>query len=49
MKTFKSHQKEINQYIKEKLKFKFHKELDERKLIRLEHFGIAIFNPAHND
>jgi hypothetical protein len=46
---FKAHQKEINQYIRTKVKFKFHKEQDERKLISLEHFAIAIFNPSHND
>ncbi len=46
---FKAHQKEINQYIRQKLNFKFFKEQDERKLISLEHFAIAIFNPAYND
>jgi hypothetical protein len=46
---FKAHQKEVNQYIRQKLKFKFYKEQDERKLISLEHFAIAVFNPAHND
>lgn len=46
---FKAHQKEVNQYIRQKLKFKFYKEQDERKLISLEHFAIAVFNPSHND
>lgn len=46
---FKAHQKEINQFIRTKIKFKFFKEEDERKLITLEHYAIAIFNPRHND
>lgn len=46
---FKAHQKEVNQYIRQKLKFKFYKEENERKLISLEHFAISIFNPSHND
>ena len=46
---FKAHQKEVNQYIRQKLKFKFHKVQDERKLIRLEHFAIAVFNPSQSD
>ena len=46
---FKAHQKEINQYIRTKVKFKFYKEQDQRKLISLEHFAIAVFNPSHND
>lgn len=46
---FKIRQKEINQYIRQKLKFIFYQEQDERKLISLEHFAIAIFNPVFND
>jgi hypothetical protein len=46
---FKAHQKEVNQYIRQKLKFKFYNVQDERKLINLEHFAIAILNPVHND
>lgn len=46
---FKAHQKEVNLHIKRSLKFKFHEEQDEQKLICLEHFSIAIFNPVHND
>lgn len=46
---FKAHQKEINQYIRTKVKFKFYKEQGQRKLISLEHFAIAVFNPSHND
>ena len=46
---FKAHQKEVNQYIRQKLKFKFYKEQDERKLISLEHYAIAVLNPSHND
>ncbi len=47
--TFKGHQKEVNQYIKEKLKFKFYKEEGGRKLVSLEHFAISLLNPIHND
>ena len=46
---FKAHQKEINQYIRSELKFKFYQAQDERKLISLEHFAIAVLTPVHND
>lgn len=46
---FKGHQKEINQHIRQKLKFRFHKEQDERILSCLEYFAIAIFDPIYND
>ena len=46
---FKAHQKEVNQYIRQNLKFEFHKEEDERKLISLEHLAIAVFNSSYND
>lgn len=47
--SFKAHQKEVNQYIREQLKFKFLNIADERQLISLEHFAIAVLNPSHND
>ena len=46
---FKSHQKDVNSYIKQHLKFKFHQEQDARLLISFEHYAIAILNPMHND
>jgi hypothetical protein len=46
---FKAHQKEVNQYIREQLKFKFLNVADGRQLISLEHFAIAVFNPCYND
>lgn len=46
---FKAHQKEINLFIREKLKFKFFPVSDERKLITFEHFAIAVLNPLYND
>ena len=49
LEDFMAHQREVNKYIKEKLKFKFFKQSNARRLIRLEHFAIAILNPIHND
>ena len=46
---FKAHQKEINQFIRQKLKFKFFPVPDESELITLEHFAIAVLNPLYND
>jgi len=45
---FKAHQKEVNQNMAN-FKFKFFQEVDERALICLEHFAIAILNPIYND
>lgn len=47
--NFKAHQREVNQYIRQKLKFKFLKEQDERKLISVEHFAIGVLVPVYND
>jgi hypothetical protein len=41
-------QKNINQFIKNKLKFKFH-EIDGKQLTLLEHFAISVLNPKYND
>jgi hypothetical protein len=46
---FVNHQREVNQYIRSGLKFKFFSQSDERMLTRLEHFAIAIFDPVYND
>jgi hypothetical protein len=46
---FVSHQREVNQYVRSGLKFKFFNQPDERLLTRLEHFAIAIFDPVYND
>ena len=46
---FQNHQSQVNEYIKSKLIFRFCREEDQRKLISLEHFAIAILNPVYND
>ncbi|MBU4501612.1 MAG: hypothetical protein KKA79_03410 [Nanoarchaeota archaeon] len=45
---FKKAQRKINNYIKEKLKFKFI-EIEDDDLISIEHFAIAILKPIYND
>lgn len=46
---FKSHQAEVNKYIKGSLSFKFFCVEDERQLIRLEHYAIGVLSPIYND
>ena len=41
-------QKNINNFIRNELGFKFY-EIEDQELISLEHFAIAIFDPIYND
>jgi hypothetical protein len=46
---FVAYQREINQYIREQLQFKFYEVKDEKELISLEHFAIGVLQPKYND